>query len=78
MFHNMYNNNKLFSNIFFFHFFSSRKIECPAHITLRAAADGKSLEVKSFNNTHNHEISKVILTFSRFYIVLLHLQGSMT
>jgi len=39
---------------------SSCKTECSAHILLRAAADGKSLEVKSFDDTHNHEISKVI------------------
>lgn len=34
---------------------------CPVHIKLRASLDGASLEVKSFDEEHNHELSKVAI-----------------
>ncbi|KAL1489256.1 hypothetical protein ABEB36_014189 [Hypothenemus hampei] len=35
-----------------------KEIPCPAFISLRASLNGKFLEVKNLNNTHNHETNK--------------------
>ncbi|KAG8176002.1 hypothetical protein JTE90_006999 [Oedothorax gibbosus] len=37
---------------------STLKIDCPAHIYLRATPDGRNLEIRSLNVSHNHEISE--------------------
>jgi len=37
-------------------------MECPAEIRLRASEDGQCLVVKSMNEDHNHELSKVCQT----------------
>ena len=33
--------------------------DCPAELALRASDDGLALVVRSFNDSHNHEISRV-------------------
>ena len=46
------------------------KQDCPVQIKLRASLNGKSLEVKSFERDHNHEVSKVIF-FCLCYMFLV-------
>ena len=45
--------------------FSTLKCDCPFTLAIRSTQDGMFLEVKEFNNSHNHEINKVCFIFSR-------------
>lgn len=38
---------------------STFRQDCPASIYLRVNGDGTALQIKSINNEHNHEISRV-------------------
>ena len=41
---------------------------CKFELKLRAADDGKSLQVKSFTDEHNHEVSRVCIIVNIVYI----------
>lgn len=45
-------------------FCSTFRQDCPAHIALKISSDGAALQVRSVNEDHNHEISKVCMNVS--------------
>ena len=49
--------------------------ECPFIIKIRTSGDGQKLCVKEVSGEHNHELSKVCVTWCFIYVLYMHISG---